>query len=83
MLDKYKVDAKSDNFALFVVRDNGGKSCVPRNTRINLHAVIRSSIAVHDVVVSRAKEIERRRVSFRGQSDLGSARERRTTVSGR
>ncbi|XP_057326710.1 ras association domain-containing protein 4 [Microplitis mediator] len=23
MLDKYKVDAKSDNFALFVVRDNG------------------------------------------------------------
>lgn len=25
MLDKYKVDAKSDNFALFVVRDNGGK----------------------------------------------------------
>lgn len=26
MLDKYKVDAKSDNFALFVVRDNGGKS---------------------------------------------------------
>ena len=25
MLDKYKVDAKPDNFALFVVRDNGGK----------------------------------------------------------
>lgn len=28
MLDKYKVDAKSDNFALFVVRDNGGKRIV-------------------------------------------------------
>lgn len=25
MLDKYKVDAKPDNFALFVVRDNGGE----------------------------------------------------------
>lgn len=25
MLDKYKVDAKPDNFALFIVRDNGGK----------------------------------------------------------
>ena len=24
MLDKYKVDAKSDNFALFVIRENGG-----------------------------------------------------------
>jgi hypothetical protein len=25
MLDKYKVDAKPDNFALFIVRDNGGE----------------------------------------------------------
>lgn len=25
MLDKYKVDSKPCNFALFVVRDNGGK----------------------------------------------------------
>lgn len=25
MLDKYKVDAKPDNFALFVIRDNGGE----------------------------------------------------------
>lgn len=25
MLDKYKVDAKPENFALFVVRDNGGE----------------------------------------------------------
>lgn len=24
LLDKYKVDSKPDNFALFVVRDNGG-----------------------------------------------------------
>ena len=32
MLDKYKVDAKPDNFALFVVRDNGGKF----DTKINV-----------------------------------------------
>ncbi len=25
MLDKYRVDSKPDNFALFVVYDNGGK----------------------------------------------------------
>lgn len=37
MLDKYKVDAKPDNFALFVIRDNGG----------SLGSLLKASYVVH------------------------------------
>lgn len=60
MLDKYKVDAKSDNFALFVVRDNGGKkNCNSLGSwNWDLYAIIFSSVIFNLYLFSEQRRLK-------------------------